>query len=245
MLVDEQHPQRLSRGTARRHGIRVGDDAPAGAARVYGDDAIPGLPGMVRFEWDALDAWFEEDEQVFVHPRNPVHPGGCDPLDPHGPRRTGRGRAGRVVFAGHGLRDRAADPVLPQPQRVELRSPDPHRHGPPARTRARTSGYWSVRVGETVHADLAWAYDFPTRQLLPIAGLVAFYNEKVDIYLDGDLLRTTDNTFLQVARRLAGGPVRPERAPRRTPPWSPGLPGSMQALTINGHFGRTQGRRHG
>ena len=35
------------------------------------------------------------------------------------------------------------------------------------------------------HQDLAWAYDFPTRQLLPIAGLVAFYNEKTDIDVDG------------------------------------------------------------
>jgi uncharacterized protein (DUF427 family) len=54
--------------------------------------------------------------------------------------------------------------------------------------KGKTSGYWSVRVGETVHADLAWAYDFPTRQLLPIAGLIAFYNEKVDIWLDGEPL---------------------------------------------------------
>jgi uncharacterized protein (DUF427 family) len=51
-----------------------------------------------------------------------------------------------------------------------------------------TSAYWSVQVGDTVHKDLAWAYDFPTRQLLPIAGLVAFYNEKVDTFLDGELL---------------------------------------------------------
>ena len=36
-----------------------------------------------------------------------------------------------------------------------------------------------------VTKDVAWAYDFPTRQLLPIAGLVAFYNEKVDIVLAG------------------------------------------------------------
>jgi uncharacterized protein (DUF427 family) len=43
-------------------------------------------------------------------------------------------------------------------------------------------------VGETVHVDLAWAYDFPTRQLLPIAGLIAFYNEKVDIFVDGERL---------------------------------------------------------
>jgi len=51
-----------------------------------------------------------------------------------------------------------------------------------------TSGYWSVRVDGTVrdgHQDLAWAYDFPTRQLAPIAGLIAFYNEKADIDVDG------------------------------------------------------------
>lgn len=36
-----------------------------------------------------------------------------------------------------------------------------------------------------MHADLAWAYDFATRQLQPIAGLIAFYNEKVDTFVDG------------------------------------------------------------
>jgi uncharacterized protein (DUF427 family) len=49
-----------------------------------------------------------------------------------------------------------------------------------------TSGYWSIQVGEEVHPDPAWTYDFPTRQLVPVAGLVAFYNEKVDIFLDGE-----------------------------------------------------------
>ena len=51
-----------------------------------------------------------------------------------------------------------------------------------------------------VHPDLAWAYDFPTRQLLPIAGLVAFYNEKVDIYLDGELLERPVTHFSRSAR---------------------------------------------
>ncbi len=49
----------------------MGDIVRAGAARLYTEDAIPGLPGMVRFGWDSVDAWFEEDEQVFVRPRNP------------------------------------------------------------------------------------------------------------------------------------------------------------------------------
>ena len=48
-----------------------------------------------------------------------------------------------------------------------------------------TSGYWSAAKEGRTHPDIAWAYDFPTRELLPIAGLIAFYNEKIDIFLDG------------------------------------------------------------
>ena len=58
-----------------------------------------------------------------------------------------------------------------------------------------TSRYWSVRVGDAVHPDLAWAYDFPTRQLLPIAGLIAFYNEKVDTFVDDQLLERPETHF--------------------------------------------------
>jgi uncharacterized protein (DUF427 family) len=49
-----------------------------------------------------------------------------------------------------------------------------------------TSGYWSVQIGDELHADLAWSYHFPTRQLIPIAGLIAFYDEKVDVIVDGE-----------------------------------------------------------
>jgi uncharacterized protein (DUF427 family) len=51
-----------------------------------------------------------------------------------------------------------------------------------------TSHYWSIRTGDTTHADLAWSYDFPTAALLPIAGMVAFYNEQVDHVIEGELL---------------------------------------------------------
>jgi uncharacterized protein (DUF427 family) len=50
-----------------------------------------------------------------------------------------------------------------------------------------TSDYWSVVAGQGEHADLAWSYSFPTLPLLPIAGLMAFYDEHVDTYLDGEL----------------------------------------------------------
>ncbi|HKZ12900.1 MAG TPA: DUF427 domain-containing protein [Solirubrobacterales bacterium] len=47
-----------------------------------------------------------------------------------------------------------------------------------------TSDYWSARIGDTVHRDIAWSYAYPSPQVLQIAGRVAFYDERVDTFLD-------------------------------------------------------------
>jgi len=47
--------------------------------------------------------------------------------------------------------------------------------------------WWSVRAGDRIHDDLAWSYRTPLPESQKIAGLVAFYNEKVDLYVDGVL----------------------------------------------------------
>ena len=70
-LTDDQHDQRTRQGTAHRHSLSAGSVERHGAVRVSGEDAIAGVAGTARFGWGALDAWYEEDEQVFVHPRNP------------------------------------------------------------------------------------------------------------------------------------------------------------------------------
>jgi len=58
-----------------------------------------------------------------------------------------------------------------------------------------TSGYWSVRAGDTVYTDLAWTYHTPLPAVAPIANMVAFYNEKVDITLDGVALPRPQTHF--------------------------------------------------
>jgi uncharacterized protein (DUF427 family) len=55
--------------------------------------------------------------------------------------------------------------------------------------------YWSVRVGDSVHVDLAWAYRTPLPESQKIAGLIAFYNEKADIYVDGVLQQRPATKF--------------------------------------------------
>ena len=67
LLVDEERQEKRLQGLAHRFGLRSGDETRHGAVRVYHDDALRGLEGTARFAWPALDAWYEEDEQVFVH----------------------------------------------------------------------------------------------------------------------------------------------------------------------------------
>ena len=115
LLIPEGHTQQSRRGMFEAHALRAGRVQRPGAARLLTDSPVPGLAGTVRLEWAALDAWFEEDEQVFVHPRNPLRTGRRPALDPPGTCRAGRGCPRRVARTGHGLRNRAAHQVLHQP----------------------------------------------------------------------------------------------------------------------------------
>ena len=73
LLVSEGHTQRTGRGLVELHGLRAGEVLRPRAARLITESAVDGLDGTVRFQWAALDAWFEEDEQVFVHPGAPTY----------------------------------------------------------------------------------------------------------------------------------------------------------------------------
>ena len=48
-----------------------------------------------------------------------------------------------------------------------------------------TASYWSVRAGERKYDDFVWMYRSPLQESAKIAGLVCFYNEKVDLIVDG------------------------------------------------------------
>lgn len=51
-------------------------------------------------------------------------------------------------------------------------------------TRGRAE-YWSLQIGGDVRPDVAWSYRTPLPESQKIAGLVSFYDEKVDLYVDG------------------------------------------------------------
>jgi uncharacterized protein (DUF427 family) len=143
-------------------------------------------PDAIRLDWDAMDAWFEEDEQVFTHPRNPYTRVDILPSSRHV-----RIEVGGVTVAESAkptLLFETGLPVryyLPKTHvRMDLLTATDTVSHCPYKGQAE---WWSVRSGEDVHEDLAWSYRTPLPESQKIAGLVAFYNEKVDIYVDGVL----------------------------------------------------------
>src|SRR5215470_243429 len=192
-LLDENHPQRLQFGPSRLHSLTTGRGNRTAAARVYDTDGDGPVAGYVRFEWDALD-WFEEDEQVIGHPRNPYVR--VDALRSHR----------HVEIDGVALAE-THDPVLlfetGLPTRYYIDRTDvSFEHLDASNTQSIcpykgiTSRYWSARVGDTLHADIAWTYEYPMSQVTSIAGLIAFYNEKLDIFLDGQKLPRPPTHFV-------------------------------------------------
>lgn len=184
-LRDEGRRRDAQFGSPRLHSLTgpQGHTA-ASAARVFDAGSAGPLAGTVRFEWGPL-RWYEEDEPIVGHPRNPYVR--VDALRSH--------RHVRVTCDGMLLADTQSPVMLFEtglPTRYYIDRTDVvFEHLEPSANQTLcpykgiTSGYWSVRADGTVHRDLAWTYDYPLRQVSPIAGLVAFYNERVDIVVDG------------------------------------------------------------
>ena len=197
MLVPEGTSQQSARGAVEVHSLQVGDVVRSRAAKVLTTSTVEGLSGTVRFEWSALDAWFEEDEQVFVHPRNPYVR-----VDALRSTRTVRIELEGAVLAESSSPVMVFETGLPTRYYLNRTEVDFSRLAPTDTVtscpyKGTTTGYWSVEVNGTVHRDLAWTYEFPTRDLLPIAGLIAFYNERVDIFVDGRLLERPETHFFR------------------------------------------------
>lgn len=195
LLVDENHVQDSARGKVAVQGLQVGDVHRPRAAKVLADSPVPGLSETVRFDWKALDAWYEEDELVHVHPRSPYNR--VDVLRSSRPVRI---ELDGVVLAETASPLMLFETGLPTRYYINRTDVDFSRLAESGTVtecpyKGTTSGYWSARIGDAVHDDIAWVYDFPTREVLPIAGMVAFYNERVNVYVDGSLVSQPSTQF--------------------------------------------------
>jgi uncharacterized protein (DUF427 family) len=175
-----------SRGDGQTYTVTAGGKRVPGAAVRYEDSPIPELRDLIRLDWGAMDAWFEEDEEVFTHPRDPYTRVDILPSSRHL----------RIEIDGVTVAESSSPTLLFEtglPTRYYL--PKTHvRLDLLTHTDTEThcpykgaAEYWSVKTGATVHEDIAWSYATPLPESLGVAGMIAFYDEKVDVYVDGVL----------------------------------------------------------
>jgi uncharacterized protein (DUF427 family) len=140
-------------------------------------------PGYVKVEWGGVDSWFEEDEEVFGHPRNPYHRVDC----------LRSRRRLRVEAAGLTLVDTAQtvavyetalEPRLyvdPTHVRTDVLAPSATQTYCPYKGSAT---YWSARIGDSVLEDVAWSYEDPLPESGPLAHLLSFDEGRVVVHHD-------------------------------------------------------------
>ena len=136
------------------------------------------------FRWNLMDAWYEEDDEVFVHPRDPNHR-----VDVLNSSRHVKIKVDGELVAETGRPRLLFETDLPVryyfPRldvRMDLLEPTDSVSRCPYKG---VASYWSVRAGGKVHKDIAWSYKSPIPECPKIENLIAFYNEKVDIEVDG------------------------------------------------------------
>jgi uncharacterized protein (DUF427 family) len=151
------------------------------------DDAIgvrsvvePEADGYVRVEWDAVDSWYEEEEQVFAHPRNPYHRVDCMATG-----RRLRVALGDVVIVDTtettGVYETGLAPRLYVDREqllVDVLRPSATTTYCPYKG---TASYWSAVVGEDVVPDVAWSYETPYAECEAIAAYLSFDETKIGV----------------------------------------------------------------
>ncbi|HEY8527447.1 MAG TPA: DUF427 domain-containing protein [Acidimicrobiales bacterium] len=174
-----------SRGDAERFDVRVGDVTAPGAGHIVVASPIEGLRGHVRLEWGAMDSWFEEDEEVHVHARDPY-----TRIDILASSRRVVVRVGDLVLAdsthAHALFETGLPTrwYLPKVDvRMDLLVPSPTLTQCPYKGQA---SYYSLRAGDIAIDDVAWYYPTPLPESQKIAGMVSFFADRVTVEVEGE-----------------------------------------------------------
>lgn len=158
----------------------AGQERPGAAFRPADGD----LAGMVVLDFGAFDAWYEEDELNVAHPRDPFHRIDVLPSS----------RQVQLELDGVPLADSSRPALLFEtmlPTRYYLPRADVTAELIPSDTKTwcaykGQASYYSVRVGGRLVPDVAWYYPDPRHDALQVRDLIAFFDERVDVTLDGE-----------------------------------------------------------
>jgi uncharacterized protein (DUF427 family) len=185
----DRHTHCPKKGDASYYTIRVGDRVVDAGAWYY-PEPLPGAPPisyLIAFYFNRMDHWYEEAEEILGHPRDPYHRIDVIATDRHV----------KVSLEGELLAESDRAIALFEsnlPPRWYLPAEDVRAELEPSDTITRCpykglASYYSVKLadGAAEGKDLIWYYPEPLPEASRIAGLLCFFNERVDLELDGEL----------------------------------------------------------
>ncbi|WP_164701445.1 DUF427 domain-containing protein [Modestobacter sp. KNN46-3] len=172
-------------GDGRYWTVQVGQRRAVNAA--YSWEHPPptaaGITGLIAFDWDSMDGVFEEDEEVFVHPRDPY-----TRIDVLRSSRRVRVSVDGTIVADSTAPRMLCESGLPvrwylprEDVRTDLLEPSC------TTTRCPYKGiahYWSLRLGKRSEKDLAWTYPDPFHDAEAVRGLLCFPGERVEVEVE-------------------------------------------------------------
>ena len=188
MARTDHHSHCPYKGDASYWSVHLGDRVAENAVWSYQDPfaEVPFLDGYAAFYWNRMDHWYEEDEEVFVHARDPYKR-----IDV-----VASSRPVRVVLGGETVAETTRAQFLfetgmptryyipPDDVRMDLLTPSETRSGCPYKGSAV---YWSAEIGGDSFAEIVWSYPDPVAECPRIAGLMCFFDEHVDaVFVDGE-----------------------------------------------------------
>lgn len=186
LVASEARAHDERKGPARLFDLQVGARRAAAVVATYPEppEGAPPLAGYARFDLGALDRWFEEDDAVYAHPRDPYH-------------RVDVRASSRHVVVRH------ADQVIAESTRPKLlfETSNPIRYYIPfadvrldllemsdtlSECPYKGDGqHWHVIEGDRLVQDAGWSLPHPLPEGLAAAEHVCFYPEKVEVVVDG------------------------------------------------------------
>jgi uncharacterized protein (DUF427 family) len=188
----DHHTKCPWKGEASYWSVRVGDRVAENAVWSYPEplEDAPPLAGYYAFYWKQMDEWYEEDDLAIVHARDPYHR--TDVL--------GSSRHVRVSIDGELVAESTRTLALFEtglPTRWYFPPDDVNREFLASSDKHSGCAYKGFAsyysVGE--EEDVAWYYPEPRRELDRITDYICFYNERVDIELDGELQERPETPF--------------------------------------------------
>lgn len=175
------------KGDASYYSIKVGDRVSENAIWSYEDpfDEMAEIRDYMAFYWGRVDRWYEEDDEIFVHARDPYKR--IDVVD--------SSRPVTVILGGETVAESTRTRFLyetgfptryyipRQDVRADLLERSEKTSGCPYKGNAV---YWSARVGGELFEDVVWSYPEPIPECPKIKDYLCFFNEHVDdILVDG------------------------------------------------------------